>query len=177
MNKIKCVSFLFKTIFQASFIGIIAIQTLGWIYAPTPGSVMNVIPSMYFAHLPATLTPDVRIIGFVVTLIPMLLELLVFWNLINLFKHYQRHEIFTADAVRRIRNAGYALLVYELMTPLFDFVLGFILTAKNPPGFRVAIASFSDGNIKVILMAFIIILISWVMTEGCQLQEEQQLTI
>jgi hypothetical protein len=64
-----------------------------------------------------------------------------------------------------------------MIKPLTDFLLGFVLTSGNPPGFRVAMATISDANMGVILTSLIIILSSWIISEGCKLKEEQQLII
>ncbi len=79
--------------------------------------------------------------------------------------------------VQLIRNTGYALLLFEIISPLSDFLLGFVITSGNPPGYRIATMTFGNTNVGVILMALLIILNSWIMSEGHQLKEEQQLII
>jgi hypothetical protein len=51
------------------------------------------------------------------------------------------------------------------------------MTWQNPPGHRAATLSLSSIDIATLLTAILIILISWIMAEGCRLREEQQLTI
>jgi hypothetical protein len=65
----------------------------------------------------------------------------------------------------------------EIIKPITDFLLGFILTSGNPPGFRVAMITISDANMGVILTSLLIILTSWIMSEGRKLHDEQQLII
>jgi len=55
--------------------------------------------------------------------------------------------------------------------------MGFILTWRNPPGHRFASITLIQTNIGVILVALMVILISWIMLEGCKIREEQQLTV
>jgi hypothetical protein len=52
-----------------------------------------------------------------------------------------------------------------------------VLTWKNGPGERILAMSFSSNNIVVILIACIVILISWIMAEGHKLQEEHEYTV
>ena len=79
--------------------------------------------------------------------------------------------------MRYIRNIGYALIVTQVIDPIYQGIMGFVLTWHNPPGHRFSAISLDQTNIGVILIALIVILISWIMSEGCKLREEQQLTV
>lgn len=177
MNKIKYVSAFFRVFFQITFVCLIAAQIAGWIYAPTRGGFFNAIPTSYQYLVMNPLPINTKIAGFFVTSITLIIKLVVLYSLIKLFRLYERHEFFSAKNVLYIRYTGYALLVLEIVKPLTELVLGFILTSGNPPGYRIATITFDDANIGVILVSLIIILNSWIMSEGCKLQEEQQLII
>jgi len=177
MNKIKNVSLIFRLLFQIIFVGIIFIQIIGWIYAPTENILLNVIPHSYIGYIQNELNLNVKIAGFFVSAIPTMLKLLTFYFLIKLLNLYENLIFFSENNVRYIRNAGYSLLVLQLINPICEFLLGFILTADNPPGFRIARLLITEWNIEFILTALIIILASWIMAEGCKLNNEQQLTI
>jgi hypothetical protein len=177
MNKIKHVSLFFRVFFQIAFVCLIGEQIIGWIDAPVKGGFFNVIPASYQDLILSPLSFNTKIAGFFLSCIPLVVKLVVLYSLIKLFRLYERHEFFSSNNVLYIRKAGYALLILEIIKPLTDFLLGFILTAANPPGYRVAMITFDDANIGVILTALIIILNSWIMTEGCKLKEEQQLII
>lgn len=90
---------------------------------------------------------------------------------------YENFEFFSEKNVQYIKNCGYLLFIQQLINPLCNFALGFILTAKNPPGFRFARMSITQWNMGLILTSLIIILVSWIMAEGVKLQREQQLTV
>lgn len=177
MNKIKNVSLIFKILFQAIFVGLIFVQILGWIYAPTANLALNVIPHSYQGHVQHVLTLNDKIAGFFVTAIPTIAKLLTFYFLIKLLGLYQRLVFFSEENVRYIKNAGYSLLMLQLINPVCELLLGFILTSGNPPGSRFASISMTEWDIGFILTALIIILASWIMAEGCKLLNEQQLTI
>jgi len=177
MNKIKCVSLFFRILFIAVFLGCIAVQVFGWVYVPMDGVYLNIIPKGYQAYVQGPFSVSDKLAGFSITLIPTIFKLLLFYCLIKLFGLYGKFEFFSENNVRYIRNAGYSLLLYQLTNPICEFVLGFILTAKNPPGFRFAGLFLTGLNIGLILTSLIIILISWIMAEGVKLQIEQQLTI
>jgi len=177
MNKIKYVSLFFRVFFQVMFICLIAAQVIGWMLAPIQGGFFNVIPDAYQALVLHVLDVNTKLAAFCVSSVLLVIKLAVIYSLIKLFRLYERHEFFSADNVLYIRNAGYGLLLLEIVRPVIDFTLGFILTAGNPPGFRIATMTFNDANIGVILIALMIILNSWIMSEGCKLNEDQKLII
>ena len=55
--------------------------------------------------------------------------------------------------------------------------MGIVLTMHNPLHYRFASISFNQTNIGMLLTAFLIILISWIMAEGYKLQEKLKLTL
>jgi hypothetical protein len=177
MNKIKNVSLIFRILFQAIFCGLIFIQIMGWIYVPTENILLNVIPHSYQGYVQNIIHLNAKIAGFCVTAIPTMFKLLTFYYLIKLLRLYEHLVFFSEDNVRYIKNAGYSLLMLQLINPVCEFLLGFILTADNPPGFRFAKISITEWNIELILTALIIILTSWIMAEGCKLLNDQRLTI
>ena len=150
---------------------------MGWVLAPLQYNFLNVIPNTYLPYIRNHFDINTRIAGFFVTLTPTIIKLLVVYSLIKLFRLYERHEFFSAINVHYIRNTGYALLLLQIINPMCEFFLGFVLTSANPPGFRLASFTINDSNLGLILTALIIILISWIMSEGCKLLDEQQLTI
>lgn len=178
MNKIKYVSLFFKVFFQITFFCLIVAQILGWIYATNMNTgFFSVIPSYYQGKVFSPFTVDTRIAGFFVSAVPVVFELLVLYYLIRLFRLYQKAQFFTSDNVRYIRNTGYALLLQQIAKPISDFLMGFVLTSSNPPGLHFAVIQMTEKNFGIILIALMIILISWIMAEGCRLQAEQEFVI
>lgn len=190
MNKIKRVSLFFRIIFQIIFIGSPLLLVFAWATNPDSVVIMNgfffnvsFIPSAYRATaehanpIMHALSFSDRILGFLVCSIPMAVELFIVYSLIKLFRLYEHDEIFSINNVRYIRNIGYALLVSELINPIYQALMGIVLTMHNPPGHHFFGITWGSNNAAIILMAFMIILISWIMAEGCKLSEDQQLTI
>lgn len=177
MKKIKYVSLFFRLLFQVTFICLLVAQVLGWMYAPMHGGFFNVIPTSYQYLVMNTFDINTKVAGFFLSSIPLITKLIVLYFLIKLFRLYESYEFFSAKNVLYIRNAGYALLLLEIIKPFTDFLLGFVLTSGNPPGFRVAMITISDANMGVILTSLLIILSSWIMSEGRKLHDEQQLII
>lgn len=181
MNKIKHISAFFRIFFIMIAVALPLIQIIGWMLAPGELSFLNhmisfqVIPSSYAVmHQLSSLE---RFSGFVVSIIPLGISLLILYFLIKLFRLYERGDIFSVKHVIYIRNIGYALLIGQLLNPIYQLLMGLVLTLRNPPGHRVMSITLDQTNIGILLVALLLILVSWIMMEGCKLNEEQQLTI
>ncbi|MCP4221111.1 MAG: DUF2975 domain-containing protein [bacterium] len=48
---------------------------------------------------------------------------------------------------------------------------------QNPPGQRILRIGFGSDDITKLVIGLLIILVSWIMNEGRELQEEQQYTV
>jgi hypothetical protein len=181
-SRIKKVSFIFCLIFKVLFVAVPLVHIIAWFNAPNPidvsgqfGFLINVIPrGTQILH---PLDNTTRLYGFLVDLIPVILMELIIYFLIRLFTLYQRAEIFSLQNVKYIKNTGLTLLILQIVRPLGDGFLTAVLTMGNPPGHRYIAITVSGTNVSMMLTAFIIILVSWIMAEGCRLREEQQLTI
>jgi len=202
MDKIKRVSLFFRIIFQIIFVVLPISLVITWLYAPddlalTSFIKLNAIPASYSGlhtyttpgihtytnqgvlkkAILHTLSTNEKVLGCLVSAIPMAIEMCILYFLIKLFKLYESEEIFSLNHVRYISNIGYALLIDQLIEPFYQFIMGLILTMHNPPHHRYAAIVLGQTNIGILLTALLVILISWIMAEGCKLREEQQLTI
>jgi hypothetical protein len=97
-------------------------------------------------------------------------------TLIKLFKLYEKGKIFTRDNVRCFRRLGYILIIWTFTSVLYDVVISGILTHApiKPLLFGMSLRS---ADFTTLIIGGIILVISWVMNEGCKLEEEQALTI
>lgn len=185
MNKIKRISLFFRIIFQVLFIAFPIFLIIGWINAPESLNIfanvikMNVIPPSYtsMGAILHKLSAAEKLLGFLINSVPLLIELFILYSLIKLFRLFERGEIFSINNVRYIRNIGYGLLAGQLLDPIYESIMGLFLTWYNPPGHRLITVTFDQTNFGTLLTALLVILISWIMAEGCKLREEQQLTV
>ena len=95
----------------------------------------------------------------------------------RLFNLYQKGTIFAIDNVRYIRNIGIVMLLWEIVSPFYQVLVTFILTSQNPPGHHFVTFSINSIDISTTIIAVIIIVVSWIMREGVELQQEQQYTV
>ncbi|KTD49926.1 hypothetical protein Lrub_0368 [Legionella rubrilucens] len=183
MGKIQRISLFFRVLFQVLFVALPLFLIVAWV--KSSGTLMiiggainlNYIPAAYANRILHTLSGSEKFLGLCLSSIPMFVQLYILFALIKLFKLYENGEIFSINNVRYIRNIGYALLITQIIDPIYQGAMGFALTRYNPPGHRFAAITLDQTNIGVVLIALIVILISWIMVEGCKLREEQQLTV
>lgn len=151
-----------------------------WIIAPLPWNMVmhgirflaNAIPEGVPILHPLTL--ENKILGAAITTIPLIISELILYFLIKLFTLYRQSKIFTLQNVRYIRNVSYTLLMGQIVNPFNQALLTAALTWQNPHGQRIIRITLDGTNFGIVLMALLIILISWIMAEGYKLQEEQQ---
>lgn len=192
MQKIKKVSKIFRVLFQIAFIIIPCLLAISWINAPhdldwswlagtsitkESGFAYNTIPANIKFLVAHELSVNTKIYGFLISLIPITMHLIIMYFLIKLFKLYEQGEIFSSKNVKYIRSIAYAMLIGQALNPIYEGLLSLALTWGNPPGHRVAIVSLDGANIAVIIIAMLIILISWIMAEGYKLHEDQTYTV
>src|SRR5579863_6331477 len=108
MNKIKQVSLFFRVIFQILFVAFPIVLMIAW--ATTPDSVvlwhglinMNFIPASYgpsamMGGIMHTLSGQEKLFGFMISCIPLAVNLFIIYSLIKLFKLYEKGEIFSIE--------------------------------------------------------------------------------
>ncbi len=183
MNKIQRVSKFFKWMFQITFILMPILLILFWINAPSPVSSTAANHGFVISYIPKgikilhTLSANTKLLGFVISLIPLTVNLFILYFLIRLFKLFEACEIFSYKSVRYIKYVGYTLLIGQVVSPIHQALLSAALTWHNPHGERVISVSLSGTNLGILLMALLIILVSWLMSEAYKMQEDQKYTI
>ena len=104
-----------------------------------------------------------RVIAFICTMY----QLLGLWIVYRLFHFYEQAMIFAAETVQCLKWIGLWFLGYWAQA---NFIEVTDFWTQNP--------AFIDLRIDEYFAAgFLVLLISWIMEEGCKLKEEQQLTI
>lgn len=200
MNKIKNVSFFFRVLFQVLLIILPVSLAIYWIEVPLPLNFFQVgvswlnatfhflTPSpgngITFGFIPISInntlsqmTPFVKLMGFIINLIPLTIGELTLYFLMKLFILYENAEIFSLHSVAYIRKIGYVLLIGQLINPIYDGLLTLAITWNNPHGQRIIACAIDSTNLGLILMASVTIVISWIIAEACKLREEQEYTV
>lgn len=177
-NPIQQISKQFRIFFTVG-IYLVPLFTLGfWLTGGYPN--MPVVD----AFLPSEFVPLVqlmpvwgRIAACLLSFIPAGVVMAVLFFLIRLFKLYENNKIFTADNVRLFRSIGYTILIGEILGLFFHPAITLLVSATSGMNHAIAEIKFDIGDITTFLVAFLIILISWIMRAGQRLQEESDYTV
>lgn len=125
-----------------------------------------------------TLTPlswSAGFLGDLIGSIPFFLGLVV---LRHLFQNYRKGNIFSFENAQKYKCLGWLLLLDGLfLIPLSNMLMVLMATLSNPPGHRCITISFGTPNLEALFWGVLVIVMSWVMTEGYKLQEDQNLTV
>jgi hypothetical protein len=178
----------FRVIFAAAFILSPAIVAALWLSgggmllgdggsATVIGLVRDNV-SLDAAYAPTFPLPWIqRWLGLAVSLIPLGATMLCLWWLTRLFGLFSTGEIFTGNTVKYIRRTGWTMLAGVALMPIHEALLTLVLTMHNPAGQRLVSISLESGDVLDLLVAGIIILVSWIMDEGRKLRETDELTV
>lgn len=181
MKKIKIVSFILRLIFSLVFVALPIYVVIYWVTGGHPFGEHYPIAVLAYGGpnlLPVSLLPpSTLLLGFLINLIPVGFYMVILALLIHLFKQYESEQIFSQKNVKTIRNIGVTMLANKIVGPFYGFLLTYTLTYHNPPGYRFAYLGINIQDITIMLIAVLIILVSWVMAEGYKLHEEQQYTV
>ncbi|WP_421903302.1 DUF2975 domain-containing protein [Maridesulfovibrio sp.] len=179
MDKIKKMSIFLKYAFLLMLIAIPIFEFAGWIlFDGDPESFF--ISEFLLTFDPdylAPLTDTQKALGLLVSIPYAGLGMYCCWQLVKLFGLYSQGLIFTADNSACYRRAAWALLIGEIVYPFTQTAVSYIATMNNAVGDRLICVGFDDTNIGNIVVACVILAISWVMDEGRKLQDEAELTI
>lgn len=149
--------------------------SLIWIFInnlPTPMQ-QEILPE--FVRLPLPLPS--RLMGFVITMIPIGITLYAITTLIRLFRLYQDGKIFHADSVRCLQILSRTLMTLCFAGIIAHLLMSVALTIHHPQGERMLSLVIKGQDVTLLIVGYILATIARVMQEACQLQVEQDLTI
>lgn len=180
MDRIQKMSLFFRILFQFLSVLLPILLIIAWVKAPSPLFSIHheaVVDMIYRGQTFTEIGFNARILGLFISFIPLGVQLSILYFLIKLFSLFEAGEVFTLKNVHYIRNIGYALLVGQLLNPIYEILISATLTWHNSVGHRIAEVSMGTDNIKLMITAALVILVSWIMAEACRLRDEQRLTI
>lgn len=179
MDKIKRMSIFLKYAFLLALIAIPVFEVAGWLmFDGDPESYfMSEFLMCFDPEYLGPLTGTQKFLGLLVSTPYNALGMYSCWQLVKLFGLYSQGMIFTADNSACYRRAAWALLIGEIVYPFTQTAVSYIATMNNAVGDRLIFVSFDDTNFGNIVVACVILAISWVMDEGRKLQDEAELTI
>ncbi|ACD30873.1 DUF2975 domain-containing protein [Francisella tularensis] len=178
MQNLQKTSKFYKIVFKIIFILIVISVPCFWAFAQ-----QDYIPSiidtaqLYIDEISHPLSLDTRIIGFLVSLIPVSVILYILALLIKLFANYERLEVFSYEVVSIYKRLGWGLVYYFIAQIIFEPLISLTLSYHNPVGERFFSLSIDTNEIVALLCGGVIITISKVMQKAHEIAEENDLTI
>lgn len=180
LGKIKKLGSLFRFIFSCLFVVTPVITFAVWFFFNDLPRVMRVqmmkeymvtsLPDLY-------LYLDQRIYAALAGLTVSLISMAAFYVLIKLFSLYSRGIIFSSENVDCYRKLGYLIIIIMPAGILHTSVMSVIISLHNPPGQRVITLSISILDIAIVIIGVLVVMISWIMDAGRDLQDEHEFTV
>ncbi|MDO8953367.1 MAG: DUF2975 domain-containing protein [Gammaproteobacteria bacterium] len=182
MKKIQYYSRVFKMLCYIAFIGMPVILIAFWLNPFGMGGDISQSMWYLFSNLPISAGVamqkwelSTRLYAIVINFIPLGFNMAIAYSLAKLFNCYQHGQIFAERNARYIRLIGRLMLAKALIIPtIYQALITVDLTWHNPPGQRLMNMSL---NISNIVIAIIVIMISWIMLEAAKLKLEQEYTV
>jgi hypothetical protein len=125
----------------------------------------------------AELSMTQRLLASTVSLIPSAVFVLGLYYLIRLFRLYEKGIIFMTENVTYYKKLGYILIISMFADIIRNSLMSMVLTLHNPPGQRMISLGYSSDDLTKLVMGLLIIVISWIMDIGKEIQEDQTYTI
>lgn len=180
MEKIRRMSLFLKYVFWLVIILIPLSDFIGWMYLDGTGNAFirpEGLGSFYIAPEIIGIQLFGKMLGFVCSLPLIMLEIFSMWQMIKLFTLYSYGKIFTVENTLCFSRAAWAFLISELVSPVIQIGTTYAATMHNVIGHRVISVGIDNTNLGGILLACVVLAISWVMDEGRKLNEEAELTV
>lgn len=181
MDKIRRLSNILKFIFTIMLIVLPVYTALYWVsgsFILGHEHTFNVflyegppLPPIY------TLSTNVRILGFLINMIPVTLYMFVLLSLIALFHRFSRGEILSPRIVNSVKHIAWILFAAQILRPIYNFLMSLVLTLQSPPGQRFAYLGITVQDLVMILTSAIALLIYWVFSEYYKLHKEQEFMV
>jgi hypothetical protein len=127
--------------------------------------------------IPNELPIKLQIIGFFISLFPISALIYVITNIRKLFSFYKEGMIFSFEHVSLFKKTAKGLVLWVILSMLYESAKSVIFSVGNPPGSRVLKVGLSSAEITTLIVGGIVFIIAWVMDEGRVLNEEKELTV
>ena len=127
--------------------------------------------------VPGGVQAGLQLAGFAASLLPLSALMYGFVHMRKLFSFYRQGVIFSFAHVGIFRKTAKALVLWVILSIMYESAKSVIFSVGNPKGSRILEVGFSSGDITALLVGGIVFVIAWVMDEGRILAEDNELTV
>ncbi len=116
--------------------------------------------------------PGRRVLGFLISMLPVSLLLYGLWRLREAFERFSQGEFFTYETITCIRSFALMVMLQSLMRPVATTLLSVLLTMSNPPGQRTLAISIGSGELEMLFVGAVFFAVAHLMVEGRRLADD-----
>lgn len=186
-NKIKLTSRILRIFIFFTLISILIINISFWMMKNSsilalPDSILKFIPCRIRTEIPllSEMSFPIKTIVSLSHILSVAIPMLCLSFLAQLFKYYQNLQVFSQGAIRCIRNIGFTILAGGFLDMILFGPLFLFLPDSFPISTSLLKGAFFGSigySLRIATEALGIILISWIMKIGYEIQEEQKYTV
>lgn len=174
MNGVSKLSYRMHWVFKIGLVLIPILTVLYWCFFEAFNEWGSNISNTPYELM--VVTPKSQALGFLVSLLPIINVMFGFYYFMILFANYSKGQVFTESNVRLYKKIGWVLLFLAVTENIFDSLISIIMTMDRPEGVMLAFGVCST-QVSYLLAGFTVILISHVMQEAYQLEDDAKHTI
>ena len=141
-----------------------------------PGTLVTV-NAQSTPFIPFKLSMTLQLIGFMTSVLPASALLYGLIKIRKLFSFYKEGIIFSFEHVGTFKSISKALLLWVLLSIMYESAKSVLFTIGAPLGSRVLSVTFTSAEMATLMVGGMLLVIAWVMEEGRILAEEKELTI
>ncbi len=121
---------------------------------------------------PETIALPYRILGFIISMVPVAL---LMWGLLHLralFELFRKAVFFSEANARLLHKFAMMLFFSTLASPIARALVSVALTINNPPEQRAVVVNIETGDLNSLFVATVFLAVAWVMREAHALAQE-----
>jgi hypothetical protein len=107
----------------------------------------------------------------------MLVWMMIYYRLTQLFRLYAKEILFELENIRCIKSIGVYLMLNVLIGFICQPLMSLTLTFNQPPGQRFMNFDFSTNDFIIIMVGVMILVVSLIMQEARRIKKDKELTI
>lgn len=168
-QKIQRISTLVTTLCSLSLILLPLLQIWIWMDLLGPHETLKYIGN---ALHPETIALPYRILGFLISMVPIALLMWGILHLRALFNLFRKAVFFSETNSRLLHKFAMMLFFNTLASPIARSLVSVAVTINNPPGQRAVVFNISSSDLNSLFVAVVFLAVAWVMREAHGLAEE-----
>lgn len=124
-----------------------------------------------------TITGYTPWLGLLASVVPIAIHFLLCFNVVRLLRHWKAGEIFSEETTRLFSRIGFFYLINAFVNIIMETLTTLIMTLGNSPGHRTLSLGLDSTDLSNLGIAGFLYVLTFVMKQAYQLQQESHLTV